>query len=165
MRKIIVITIVSLLTLISCGSEKSIPEELKFSKTTSLYRVYYPEGWEATMGANGSCTISYNDTAITIPFLIIPDENAKPNDIESLGELKDVLIQNNPEGTTEIESISGKKALWWFFDVKGVELASFMLPLDGVILTGMVWPSQNEDFTYRELELARQIVDSFRLLK
>lgn len=165
MRNGIIIFVVAVVFLVSCGGESPIPEELQFSKTTSLYKVYYPKGWEATTGANGSCTISYHDTAITIPFLIIPDDHAKPNNIESLGELMDALVSKNPEGSTEIHSISGKKALWWYFDIEGVELSSFLLPLDGVIITGMIWPSQNKDFTTRELELARMIVDSFRLLQ
>ena len=168
MRKgIVVFLLVIAMLFVSCGSETSvsIPAELQLSETTSLYKVFYPEGWKATTGANGSCTISYHDTAITIPFLIIPDDYAKTNDIDSLGDLKDTLMRGNPGGSTEIHRISGKKALWWYYDIKDVELSSFMLPLDGVIITAMVWPSRNDEFSKRELEFARLIVDNFRLTK
>ncbi|MEZ4813158.1 MAG: hypothetical protein R2883_06750 [Caldisericia bacterium] len=129
-----------------------------------IYKVYYPKGWESTTGVNGSCTISFMTDKITIPFVIAVDENVKTNDLESISEFTDILRSSNPNGKTEIKKISGKKSMWWYFDIMGVELASFILPLDGVIVTGMIWTRQSEEINTENLKLARMVVDSFRLI-
>ncbi len=166
MKNFITLLIVAVL-LISCGGSTIYqpPEELVFSETTYLYKVFYPKGWVSTTGVNGGCTISIGEDAITIPFLIAIDENMKENDTKSLQEYEDVLLKSNPNGKIETKKISGKKSLWWYFNVSGVELASFMLPLDGIIVTGMIWPKQGELGTPENLRLARMVIDSFRLIE
>ncbi|GEM_PF-669543 len=150
---------------VSCGTsvDDEIPIELVFSETTDLYQIFYPMDWSATVGSFGGTNITNKDGSITIPILIVPDDNVKDNDLDTIADLIEILKTTNSSGKAMEKRISGKTAYWWYFDVQGVELTSFMLPLDGVIVSCMVYAKNLPPERIHELDLARKIVESFRL--
>lgn len=162
MRKTIMIVVAALL-LASCT--KTIPKELGLKKTTDMFTVYYPAGWEVSDGLGGGVTITNPDGTIGLPIGIQTYPGARNNDVNSIPEILSIFQKPTPGGQMWIKSISGHKCIWAETDLFGQKLIMAYVPLQDTILSIQTQPrkSGEKDVTAKDLNLAQMIIENLEI--
>ncbi len=150
----------AVLLLASCT--KTIPKELGLKKTTDMFTVYYPAGWEVADGLGGGVTITNPDGTIGLPIGVQAYPGAKNNDVNSIPEILSIFQKPTPDGKMWIKSISGHKCIWAETDLFGQKIIMAYVPLDDTILTIQTQARQSDgkDVTPKDLNLAEMIIEN-----